>query len=214
MLQTLLLQACDQRQEVDRLPYYNTADFTPLFYTAEEAETHITHQVYGIRGVDQHDQPINDAMVAGKIHVANFFFAACGSICLTMQEHLYNVVKAYSTTEDVVFLSYSVTPESDSVPALQHYVAHHGYSAPQWHFITGERETLYTFARTAYFADTSTGVRIGDEDVLHTEHVLLVDANGRIRGIYNGTLETEMLQLRKDIETLLPAKPKIHSPAG
>lgn len=203
LLATALLQACKPAQEKETLPYYNTANFTPLFFSREEAEEHMQHQVRGILGTDQNDQAVNDNTVVGKIHVANFFFASCGSICPTMQEHLSEVVQAFAKTEDVVFLSFSVTPEKDSVPVLQHYAAHHGYTSPQWHFITGSREDIYTLARTAYFADASTGMRVREADVLHTEHVLLVDDSGFIRGIYNGTLETEIGQLRKDIETLL-----------
>jgi protein SCO1 len=40
-------------------------------------------------------------------------------------------------------------------------------------------------------------------DFLHTEHILLVDKSKRIRGIYNGTLQLEIEQMIKDIQTLL-----------
>lgn len=206
-LLTALLQACDTGAEKEALPYYNSGDFTPQFFSHTEAEKKIPHRVEGIQGIDQHDRQVRDILVKGKIHVANFFFASCGSICPTMQEHLAEVVNHFSGDQEVVFLSFSVTPEKDSVQALQQYVAHHGYTSPQWHFITGNRDSIYALARNAYFADAETGVRVGTDNVLHTEHVLLVDKNGRIRGIYNGTLETEMQQLQIDIQTLLAATP-------
>jgi protein SCO1/2 len=43
-------------------------------------------------------------------------------------------------------------------------------------------------------------------DFLHTEHVLLVDGGGRIRGVYNGTLALDMEQLEVDINSLSKEK--------
>jgi protein SCO1 len=42
-----------------------------------------------------------------------------------------------------------------------------------------------------------------EADFLHTEKVVLVDQQRRIRGVYNGTIPLEMARMIEDIQTLL-----------
>ncbi|MFX5752338.1 hypothetical protein ABTE32_23240, partial [Acinetobacter baumannii] len=56
--------------------------------------------------------------------------------------------------------------------------------------------------RKSYFAEEDLGFTKDSTEFLHTEHTMLVDRYGRIRGIYNGTLQLEMEQLIKDIQLL------------
>lgn len=68
--------------------------------------------------------------------------------------------------------------------------------------LTGKKEKIYELARKSYFAEENIGFSKDTTDFLHTEHILLVDKNKKIRGIYNATLELEIQQLIKDISTL------------
>jgi len=68
--------------------------------------------------------------------------------------------------------------------------------------LTGKKEEIYELARKSYFAEENIGFSKDTTDFLHTEHILLVDKNKKIRGIYNATLELEIQQLIKDISTL------------
>ena len=52
------------------------------------------------------------------------------------------------------------------------------------------------------FSEENIGFSKDSSDFLHTEHVMLVDKTGRIRGVYNGTLILEMQQLAEDIRSL------------
>ncbi|MBC7653257.1 MAG: SCO family protein, partial [Oligoflexus sp.] len=74
--------------------------------------------------------------------------------------------------------------------------------APNWHLLTGKKVEIYKLARQSYFAEEDLGFTKDSTQFLHTEHILLVDRNKKIRGIYNGTLELEAQQLVKDIKTL------------
>jgi protein SCO1/2 len=185
------------------LPYYNTADFTPLFLTAAEADQKITHTIADFSFTNQNNQTINRQTVAGKIHVANFIFTSCGSICPLMTGNMKAVAKAFHNSPDVAILSYSVTPWIDSVPKLKTYATNNDITTNNWHFLTGNKAAIYQLARQSYFAEEDLGFTKDSTEFLHTEHVLLVDRKQRIRGIYNGTLQLEMEQLVQDIQTLL-----------
>ncbi len=190
------------------LPYYNTPEFTPeFFHSFEEAENKITHTIPQFSCKDQNGVSITDKDIIGKIHVANFMFTRCGSICPVMMKNMKLVQNAYPNEQRLVILSYSVTPWIDSVQSLKMYALHNKITSSNWHLLTGGKGEIYTLARKGYFAEEDLGFTKDSTNFLHTEHILLVDKNKRIRGIYNGTLQIEVEQLVKDIAILLKEKP-------
>jgi protein SCO1 len=186
-----------------QLPYYNQPDFTPVFFSSHhEAEKQVQHTIDTFHFTNQFGQPVSLNQVAGKIHVANFFFTACGSICPPMMNNLKRVNQRFGADTGVAILSFSVTPWLDSVPRLKKYYDHSMPDAANWHLLTGSKGRIYELARRSYFAEQDLGYTKDSTEFLHTEHFLLVDKTGRLRGIYNGTLQLEAEQLIKDIELL------------
>ena len=100
-------------------------------------------------------------------------------------------------------LSYSVTPWVDSVSRLKKFADKYSIQTDKWHLLTGSTNSIYTLARQSYFAEEETGYSKDSSEFLHTEHFILVDKQGYIRGIYNGTLPLETQRLKEDIDILL-----------
>ena len=198
---SVCLVKCTTKHKTILLPYYNTPDFTPHFITAGEAATTITHHIADFSFTDQNNQTITQKSIEGKIHVANFFFTACGSICPMMMGNLKLAWDHLKTDTNIVFLSYSVTPWRDSVARLKKYADNIALQRP-WHLLTGNKAAIYELARRSYFAEEDFGYSRDSSEFLHTEHILLIDKQKRIRGIYNGTLQLETEQLAKDIAAL------------
>ncbi|MBV9986063.1 MAG: SCO family protein [Chitinophagaceae bacterium] len=198
----LLFSACRQTAKQSSLPYYNAPDFTPIFASAKEADQRITHRIADFSCTDQEGRTITNKNIAGKIHVADFIFTSCGSICPTMTTQMARVGKVYERDSSVMILSYSVTPWIDTPEKLKAYRSHRSITNPNWHFLTGNKAAIYSLARTSYFAEESLGYTKDSSQFLHTEHFILVDAQQRIRGIYNGTLQLEAEQLIRDIAAL------------
>ncbi|MBC7488479.1 MAG: SCO family protein [Cytophagaceae bacterium] len=190
------------KPESKSLPYYNTPDFTPLFLSQQGAEKEITHTIDDFSFTDQEGKTITQKNIEGKIHVANFFFTSCGSICPVMTDHLSKVQRTFLHDTSIVLLSYSVTPWIDSVSKLNSYGVSHHIHADNWHLLTGKKNDIYNLARTSYFAEEQIGFTKDSSDFLHTEHVLLVDRQKHIRGIYNATLQLDIQQLIADIQVL------------
>jgi protein SCO1/2 len=191
---------CKQNSK-QQLAYYEDASFTPLFLSEKEADLSIHHRIDTFIFIDQTGNRFSSAQLEDKIHVANFFFTGCGSICPGMMDKLSSVQKQFNNKE-VLFLSFSVTPWSDSVKRLRAYADLHQIDDQQWKLLTGTTSRIYQVARRSYFAEEALGFNKDSSNFLHTEHVLLIDKKKRIRGIYNGTLLLDMQQLSKDIETL------------
>ena len=194
--------ACTTVDKLSPLPYYNSPDFNPLFITANQAKKQITHRIKKINVFDQHAELITTNRLQGKIHIANFFFTRCAIICPPMMQNLKEVVSKFNSDSSIIFLSYSVTPWSDSVSILKKYAKENNFNFNNWHLCTGNTASIYTLARRYYFAEEALGYSKDSTSFLHTEHVLLIDRKLRIRGIYNASLRLEMEQLAKDIYTL------------
>ena len=204
LLSSLLLVSCSNKKaETIDLPYYNEPDFTPIFITDKaEVESKINHTISNFCFLDQDSILISQKAIEGKIHVANFIFTSCGSICPKMTTNLKIVNDSLKNHSDIVLLSYSVTPWIDTPAVLKNYKAKNEITNPNWHFLTGSKNDIYRLARKSYFAEEDIGYSKDSTEFLHTEHFILVDKTKRIRGIYNGTLSLEMQQMLDDIKTL------------
>lgn len=166
------------------------------------------HKVRPFSFINQEGQVVTNKNTEGKIYVAEYFFATCQGICPKMNENLNKVYQQFKGNPDVLFLSHTVDPQEDSSAALKAYGLQFEADPKQWMFLTGDKKALYDQARYSYLInaeDTNTGTTI-DKDFIHDNHFVLVDQNGRLRGVYDGLLPNEMGRLVGDINILLKSK--------
>lgn len=161
------------------------------------------HTVGKFAFTNQYGQSITDKTVAGKIKVVEYFFTTCKTICPVMNNHLQVVQEAFNNSDDVVILSHTVDPETDSIGRLKRYAELQHAIPGKWEFLTGSKSELYSLAENDYLltaeaAKDSTGAI----DFIHTRNVVLVDKENRLRGIYDATDEHVIAQLIKDIKKL------------
>jgi protein SCO1/2 len=195
--------SCQPEKKTQPLPYFNSPDFTPIFLLSSgEREHKINHTIGHFSFENQDGKTISNKTVTGKIHVANFIFTSCSSICPKMTSNMFKVSEAFYNDSNVVLLSFSVTPWVDTRGKLREYKQRNKITNPNWHFLTGEKMLIYQLARQSYFAEEELGFSKDSSEFLHTEHLLLVDGSQRIRGVYNGTLELDVQNLIRDINTL------------
>ena len=199
---SLLVFSCTKKSTVERLPFYNSPDFTPQFYSdLTRAYSQTPHTLPAFNLMDDRGILFTRDSLLGKIHVASFIFTQCGSICPTMVENM-KALEPQIQQKDFLLVSYSVTPWIDSVPVLNKYRKERGLNWPNWKLITGGTSEIYDLARKGYFAEEDLGFTKDSTDFLHTEHLVLMDDSLRIRGVYNGTLALEIQQLSRDIDLL------------
>jgi len=203
LLLSLLLLSCSERKTESSLPFYNTLDFTPEWISPADKAYAGIHRIAPFSFRNQDSIVIGNEQVKGRICVVNFFFTTCGSICPRMMRNLRKVDSSFANDGRIRILSHTVLPQSDSVARLRDYGQRRGIDSRRWWLLTGRKEEIYHLARTSYFADDSLGYGAGNTDFLHTENCVLVDGEGRLRGVYNATLELEMDQLIGHIRQLL-----------
>ncbi|MEE9363450.1 MAG: SCO family protein [Cellulophaga sp.] len=204
LLSSLTILNCSGKSESKtNLPFYNEPTFTPLFLTNKaEIKAKINHTIADFSFLNQDSIVIDQSIIEDKIHIANFIFTSCASICPIMTKNMKIVSDSLQKDNDIIFLSYSVTPWIDKPEVLKKFKENYGIKNKNWHFFTGLKSEIYSLARQSYFAEEDIGFSKDSTEFLHTEHFILVDKCKRIRGIYNGTLVLEMEQLIEDINTL------------
>jgi len=187
---------------VETLPYFNEATFTPHWLSPDEAILDTFHQISPFTLINQEGDTITEKSFADKIYVADFFFTTCPGICPKMTANMSTVQEAFQEDQDVLLLSHSVTPESDSVPILKQYADVKGIHADKWHLVTGQQTDIYKLGRRDYFVEEDLGQEKDLDEFLHTENFVLIDHKRHIRGIYNGLNKASVKQLIADIRLL------------
>ena len=186
---------------VGTLPYYNEASFTPKWLNnVEDLETF--HKVPSFNLIDQNGESVTGQTFKEKIYVTDFFFTTCPGICPKMTENMALVQEAFKDDPEVLLLSHSVTPETDSVQVLKTYAENKGAISNKWYLVTGDRKQIYDLGRKTYFVEQDLGQEKEEDEFLHSENFVLIDKNKHIRGIYNGLNTNAVQQLIADIKTL------------
>jgi protein SCO1/2 len=164
----------------------------------------VFHKVKPFCFINQYNQKVTEESVKNKIYVTDFFFTTCQSICPIMSTQLERVYTQFSTNNEVMILSHTVSPEEDSVNILKQYAMLHGVKDKRWLFLTGDKKQLYHMARHAYLLNNEYG--LGDaDDFIHTQNFALVDKEKHLRGFYDGTDSADVTRLISDIKLLLQA---------
>jgi protein SCO1/2 len=115
-----------------------------------------------------------------KVYVAEFFFTSCPSICPIMNKNMKRIEERFGDRIDFGIASFTIDPERDTPSVLKTYTEDYGVFSQNWHFLTGEKEALYTLANKGFniFAEVNPKVAGGFE---HQGYFALIDKNGFIR---------------------------------
>lgn len=159
----------------------------------------VFHTIPKFNLVNQYGKLVSNEAVKGRVYIADYFFTTCQSICPIMSKQLDRVYKA---RPEVMILSHTVDPETDSSAQLLLYSEKFKADGRRWIFLTGNKPELYELARRGYLLDAREGDG-GAEDFIHTQNFALIDKMGRIRGYYDGTDSTAVNELITDIGFLL-----------
>ncbi|MDA7717464.1 SCO family protein [Flavobacteriaceae bacterium] len=159
------------------------------------------HSISNFSLTNQNGELINQEFYQNKIYIADFFFTTCPDICTKMTENMGYLQNELKNQTDVLLVSFSVTPNIDSVSVLRAYADLKGVDDSKWNLFTGSKKDIYELARKSFLVAKNDGDG-GKYDMIHTENFVLIDKENRIRGFYDGTNEVEMNKLLKDVKIL------------
>ena len=164
---------------------------------------------------DQNNQKINNTTYLGKVYVVEFFFTSCPSICPIMNKNLALIQNEFINNTNFGIASITINPENDTPQVLKKYAADYGALSPNWHFLTGNKDTIYKMATEGFkqYVGQNDKANGGFE---HSGLFALIDKNGMVRCrsdennnpimYYDGLEKTGVEAIKQDIKILLKEK--------
>ena len=193
--QTTIMAKAESQKEITDLPYFNSTDFTPQWEKG-------THKIPDFSFMNQNGKTITNKNYEDKIYIADFFFTTCPGICPKLEKNMSLLQDAYMSDDEIMLLSHTVMPWVDTIEKLKAYEQTNNINSEKWNLVTGERNAIYEIARNGYFADEDFKKTQDESDFVHTENFILIDKEGYIRGVYNGTIEIDVKRLMRHINIL------------
>tara|TARA_B100000686_G_C16677251_1_gene909838 strand:- start:100 stop:756 length:657 start_codon:yes stop_codon:yes gene_type:complete len=152
--------------------------------------------------VDQHGYKYGKIDMEGKVVLANFVFTSCTQSCPVLTPR-FGIVQDLISFNDklsnrVILLSFSVDPEHDSPSVLSDYGMKHGVDYNHWRFLTGDLEDIRDVVNEGFklsfqkltksfdHVHDDGSVHVHGYDIAHTNKVVLIDTEGKIRAFYSG----------------------------
>ena len=116
----------------------------------------------------------------GKVHLAEFFFTKCPSICPIMNKNMKILDDRFGDRQDFGIASFTIDPENDTPYVLKKYAESYNVKSQNWHFLTSDIKKVYELANKGFsiFAVINPAVAGGFE---HQGYFALIDKNGYIR---------------------------------
>ena len=205
----VLLTGCDggadlqETKPIRVLPILGHHDTELIVEDGREFMDTIYHQIPDFFFTAHTGEKITRDKVAGKIYVADFFFTHCPSICPVMTMNLDEFHKATEDIEELVIISHTIDPERDSIERLNEYIEMRNIDTrDDWFFVRGSQEYTYNIGKYDYLINADIDPE-AEGGFLHSEHFVLIDREGRIRGMYEGTDPNQVKQLELDIRKLI-----------
>lgn len=159
-------------------------------------------------------QPFGSKELKNRVYVASFFHIDCPTNCASHMAKLKKIQKRLrGLGQNVAILSITVDPELDNQKRLYRYSRDLKSNPHVWKFLTGAKEDIRTLLIGGFKVPMGertplTGVEVEgflpDEmyTIPHSEQLVLVDADGKIRGYYN-TTDNEINKMMIDIGLLV-----------
>ncbi|MBM78577.1 MAG: hypothetical protein CL846_08850 [Crocinitomicaceae bacterium] len=186
------------KSKTEKLPVLGQKEFIPNL-----DEDTIFHTVPYWEFQNQSGLTISSESVDDKIHVVDFFFTNCPTIC---PKKTVNIKKIQETIQkkcipNVEFLSFSVDPESDSIEKLRYYAMDYEVNTLNWNFLTGDKDDIYELGVKGYLLPCQEDPS-AEGGFLHSEKIILVDKKSRLRAQYDGTNYEDLKRIVSDIQLL------------
>lgn len=153
--------------------------------------------------MSENGTPFGSQDLKGRVYLANFAFSRCPTVCPKMMKEMEKIQKRVrGTGRKVAIVTFTVDPEYDTPKVLFDMARARKANPFVWTFLTGTN-------KAEMFKLYRDGFKVGVEqnpkdlfDIAHSEKIVLVDDENRVRGYY-AFEENSINQLMIDVGLLI-----------
>lgn len=141
----------------------------------------------------------------GGVWIADFIFTRCGGSCPILSARMAALAEKTRDVPRLRFVSFGVDPEHDTPEVLAEYGRKLGADPARWSFLHGARPVVRSLIKDGFKLAVEDGPADSVEPILHSTRFVLVDAEGTIRGYYDGMEQAPVDVLETDARALAAA---------
>jgi protein SCO1/2 len=151
--------------------------------------------------IDQEGRPFGSTDVQGKVWIADFIATRSSGPDPILSSRFAELDTNFKKSEQLRLISFTVDPQTDTPGVLRDY-ARRFEASPRWYFLTGDKQKVNELASNGFQLAVRDPGNVTSDEVRTTKFVL-VDADGTIRGYYDGTSNEVIQRLLTDLGSLL-----------
>ena len=152
--------------------------------------------------IDQGAHPFSSLTLRGKPWVGAFFFTRCPTICPKITARMKGLSEFGAREElDFKLVSFSIDPDNDTPEVLTAYARKYGLDLTRMTLLRGDSEQIRQLSEGTFkLAMAGRPDKNADHlGMIHSGHLVLVDAEGLLRGHYRSSDDDEMRRLERDL---------------
>lgn len=139
----------------------------------------------------------------GKILVVDFLFTSCSITCPYVNAQMAKIQQLTTNEPDVKLVSLTVDPRDDTPDVLAQYGERFGADTNRWLFLTGDRAMIYELIGQSFLArDTNDPFGYMPGNFANTQWIGVVDAQGNLRGYFDGLNQNSAGAVVEEIEKI------------
>ena len=196
---SLLIKEEKENTKPSYIPIYGNKE-----YDSKIDKDTVYHRIPSWSFSNQNGSFLSSKNLDGKVHLVDFFFTNCPTICPKMTLNMKKIQTALNKEclDNVELLSFSVDPKRDSIEQLYEYANSYDLDTVNWNLLTGDQNIIYELGINGFLVPNQEDA-LAPGGFLHSEKLILVDKEQRIRGYYDGTDTTIIPIIVQHIKTLI-----------
>lgn len=145
--------------------------------------------------------PFDRGTLRGRAWIADFVYTRCTGPCPMMTANMAGLQKRLP--KSIGLLSFTVDADHDSPEVLSLYARKFNADPQRWFFLTGEKEELLRLVRDGFLLPVAeNAAALPGERIAHSTKFVLIDAQARVRGWYDGNDPAALDKLSADAKRL------------
>ncbi len=136
---------------------------------------------------NENGKPFGSSELKGKVYIANFLFTNCQTICPDLLGKIQKVQhRLRGVVDRVAIVSFTVDPQTDTSEVLYKKAREVKANPNVWRFLTGSVEETKKLLIDGFKVPMGSKEAVNSVlDIAHSNKLVLVDQEGRVRGYYS-----------------------------
>jgi cytochrome oxidase Cu insertion factor (SCO1/SenC/PrrC family) len=149
-------------------------------------------------------KPFRSLDMRGRVWVASYFFTTCPGQCLRLNANI-QILSKQPDLKDVTWVSITCDPDTDTLEALRAYADRYEADPERW---------LFCRADLDYIKRIAAGMKVFLSLKGHQDYAIVIDREGKIRGMFDATSESQCKRMHNLLLECLAEKPPADLASG